>query len=163
MEKKKLTGKELLYKLQREYFCAELRSIIYKREANSNFQKNLMIQKKAKILALSKNIGEDNIFYNPILFTAIRESVIQLRKPPIFIYKEDDKEFVKEFYPKDMMGYYAVGSKVCVKNKSKGERGKEFEGVILTLNFKLKLVEVEGVNGEFGIFDLKQVYRLDIK
>lgn len=148
-----LNNEDFLDALQKEYFCAFLRSRIYPSIREKNYQKKLMGYKEEKIRDLSKKKVLLCIFNSPEEYDRVKELVIPSIGFPNIKYKDEKERFDLEL--SDKTNYYSEGSYILFKVEDEVQRG-----VIISFDLINEVISIRTKTKEYQNLSIKTVTRI---
>jgi hypothetical protein len=107
--------------LQREYFCAELRSKIYTKQADKDYWRTIMKHKKNKIEDIALRNKLNSIFSDKSEYVKVFDKVLTFGIPN-FSYRDSYHE--KKLSSRDIYFYFQPGSDIKIIINNSIELGK---------------------------------------
>lgn len=158
MSGRQMTISEYLERLQQEYVCAEIRSLIYTRESDKAYWGRVMSGKEEKIKDICSRNNLRNIFDSEEIKKRIWSGILGDKGLPKFIYKNDAQRLGDGNFPgmqeKDIRSYYCTGTEVRI-----GDNVNYETGIIRDMDFFEEKVSVE-VKEEIKEYDFEIVTRI---
>jgi hypothetical protein len=133
--------------LQHEYFCAELRSKIYTKQADKDYWKTIMQHKKNKIQDIAirnklKSIFSDNKEYQKVFDSILCFGV------PNFIYRDFHQK--RKLENRDLYFYFQPGSDVKFMHNDQELTGKikhyDLENKTVEISYLSEILTINIVN-----------------